>query len=147
MENKNISSKNVIVKKRGSLEALYYLGLFALAVIATVIMLVFAIKTNNKDRATYLYIIAPCFAVIMLLALRFYLATTNPIYTKGSFLYAKKFLYTRKISIADLDKITVATFDNDHKTSVKIAWGEKTLKYRFKSLDKESAAKLRKLAK
>lgn len=147
MANENNTGKEVIVKKKGSLEALYYFGLFALAIIASVGMMIYAATKQNKGMTTYFYIIVPCFALAFLIAFRFYLSTTNPIYTKGDFLYVKKFFITRKIAIVDLCKITVATFDEDHKTSVKIAWGDKSLKYRFKSLDKEAASKLRKLAK
>lgn len=146
MENKiKTSKKEVLVRSKGNLEALYYLCLFFVAFVASVALLVYAVIKQNKGLSIYSYFLVPTFFIAALVALRFYLVSIDPIYTKGSYLIAKKALRTRKISFEEIDKITVGTFGNDHRISVNIIYGKETVKYQFKKLDKECAAKLRKL--
>ena len=148
MENNTASAKkDVILSNKGNKEALYYLCLFSAAFLAAIALMIYALVKKNEGLTIYSYVLVPAFLVAALASLRYFIASIDPIFIKDGKLYVKKFLFTRRISTDSIEKITVATFGEDHKTSLKIAYGDKNAKYQFSNMDKDTQAKLRKLAK
>ena len=142
-----LPEKEVLINSKTNKESIYYVCLFGLGFIASMVLLIYAIVKSNQALIIYSSILTPVFVIATLAATRFAIASTNPVFIKNDELFIKSFLRTLRIKRSDIDKITVATFTDSHKTSVNITYGGKNTKYTFENISKETAAKLRKINK
>ena len=147
MENKNNTKKEVIIEAKGDRESIYYLCLFGAALLASIVLMIFAIKKENEGLTTYSYFLVPIFALSMLSAVRFLFATKNPVYIKDDALYVKRYFFNRKFLISVIEKITVAAHGEKERYSVNVYYGGKTYNYEYHSITKDAAARLRKICK
>ena len=148
MENKNATTtKEVIIEAKGDRESIYYLYLFGAALVASIGLMIYAITAKNTGLTTYSYFLVPLFAASVLVALRFFFSTKNPVYLKGDALYVKRYFFNRKFIVSDIEKITVAAHGENQRYSVNIYYGAKSYNYKFYSITKDAAARLRKFSK
>ena len=140
-------SKDVIVSSRVNKECIYYLALFTAALITAIVLLFVGVARENAGLKVYSYVLIPLFAIAALISLRVLVASVNSIFVKDGVLYIKRPLITRRVPIKSIERITVAKFGDEGLTSLKIVFGDKTLKYTLRGVDKEDAAKLKKITK
>ena len=147
MENKNNTKREVIIEAKGDRESIYYLCLFGVALLVSIALMIFAINKGNEGLTTYSYFLVPIFALSVLSAVRYLLATKDPVYVKDGALYVKRYFFNKKFLISDIEKITVAAHGEKERYAVNVYYGDKTYNYEYHSITKDAAAKLRKICK
>jgi hypothetical protein len=138
-----VKSIDVIKGKPLNKEAAYYSALFGCALIFSMVLLIYGIAKRNSGLITYSAILVPVFLVITIIALRFVAASFNSIYVENETLVIRKFLTAKKIPLADIVRVSVATNNKTDITSVNVTYGDKTAHYTYKNLTKEDVAHLR----
>lgn len=136
-------SKETIIGLRVNKESLYYSILFGVATLVAIVLMIFAFSHNNPGLKIYSCILTPIFAVLSAIAIRFTVMSKDKIHVVDGVLVIKSFFCTRKIKVADIEKLTAAKFGTKGLTSVNITYCGKTAKYIYKNMTKEEIALLR----
>lgn len=139
----NSNKKDVITGTKISRESLYYIILFGIAALFSLVLLVIGIVQGNKKLIIYSAIILPLFVIASALAARGAYVSRSTVYTDGDTLFIKSFFRTEKIRIKEIEKLSAAKNDKTGKTSVKITHAKKVSKYTFKNFNKEEISHLR----
>lgn len=148
MKDTNVTKeKRIVLESHGNKECIYYISLFGIAIAAAIAMLVFSIIKSNTGLMTYSCVLLPVFALAMLLSVIIYINSKNPITVTDGVLSIKKGLCVKKIALAKIDKIAVSADGKSDVSIVKVSYGEKVARYKFKNISKETASVLRKLKK
>ena len=137
------NKRTVILGSKMNRESLYYTLLFFLGTVAAAVLIYVGKVKMNKGLTIYSIVLCPIFLICALIFLRFTCVSRNAIYRKGVKLVVKHFLPTRRLNVAEIDKITVAQNGADGITSVNITYHGKTFNYKFKNVTKEEAAHIR----
>lgn len=146
MKNKNTNvSENVLVHSPAKKSKLFYVILFALATVASVVILLVAFDGFMRVWKTYSIIMTAAFFVLTIVATLIYCASSSKMYLKNDELRVKSKLLTRKFKLSDIEKIKVAKFEDQDICTVKIITAEKTYKYVYTGISKEDATRIRKI--
>ena len=137
------NSKDVIRGTRLNRETLYYTVLFGVAAITSLVLFILGISYRNTGLIVYTAILMPLFTLSALATLRLTVISKDTICVENGTLVIKSFLVTRRIAIADLGKVTVATNNKNNVTTINITYGKTTVSYTYKDFTKEEIAHLR----
>lgn len=136
-------SKEVIRGDKLSREALYYTILFGAASLINLVLLIFSIVHKNSGLTVYTSILEPLFILAALIALRCTLISQDTIYIEDKTLVIKRFFETKRIAIANIDKLSCATDTKGETTQIKIVCGKETMKFKYKNFTKENVAHIK----
>ncbi len=137
--------RKTILNTRVSRECIYYLCLFALAMIASVVLIFVAYKRQNEGLKIYAFILAPLFLSLTAVAARMLYASVGRIFVKGDSLYVKHALYTRRIEMKHLDSVKISTNKQTGETSIKLTYGEKSARLNLAGIEKSDLTELKKI--
>ena len=143
---KNLStekSRDIIKGKPLNREAIYYSALFGAAFVFSLVLLLYGNVKSNSGLITYSAILVPVFATAALASLIFAIRSNNIIYVEDEVLVINRFLSTRKIPLADIGRVSVATNNKTGITSINVNYNGKTAHYNYKNFTKEEIAHLR----
>ena len=146
MENKNTSiSENVLVHSPAKKSKLFYVILFALATVASAVILLVAFNGFMRVWKTYSIVMTAVFFVLTIVAALVYCASSSKMYLKNDELRVKSKLLTRKFKLSDIEKVKGARFEDQDISTVKITTADKTYKYTYTGISKEDAMRIRKI--
>lgn len=137
------NSRDVIRGARFSHEFLYYAVLFGLALITSLVLLVFGIVNKQTSLVVYTAIITPIFLALSLVFLRLTLVSHNTIYVEDGTLVIKSFLKTREFKVMEIGKVSAAINNKNNLTSINVTYGKNTFNYEYKNFNKDEIAHLR----
>lgn len=143
---KNASSNNerdVIVGKKTNKESIYYIALFGVALVVSIVLLFISISQKNPGLTIYSSILIPVFVVSTAVAARLAFIGKDKMYVEDRVLVIKKFFSTKKYPIDKIEKLKVTKNYEKDNTSVKITYKNETDKYIFKNFTKEDGAHLK----
>lgn len=143
---KNASSNNerdVIVGKKTNKESIYYIALFGVALVVSIVLLFISISQKNTGLTIYSSILIPVFVVSTAVSARLAFIGKDKMYVEDRVLVIKKFFSTKKYPIDKIEKLKVTKNYEKDNTSVKITYKNETDKYIFKNFTKEDGAHLK----
>lgn len=126
-----------------SKEALYYSILFGIGCIVGLVILIIALAYKNDKLSLYAGIITTLFLLASLAAATYILIRREAIYLEENTLVIAKLFSTKRFTVANIDKLTAATNNQNGITSVNVTCSGKVTRYKFKNMSKEEIAQLR----